>query len=123
MNVSRLHNTPIITFINKLDRDSREAIEILDQIEKELKLNCIPITWPISCGKSFKGVYHLNDKIVYLYKKNLIKQGNFSNSNTFSFFLNEFSLEEYIGRDLSTQFMEELKLITHVYPKFSKKVS
>lgn len=121
MNVSRLHNTPIITFINKLDRDSREAIEILDQIEKELKLNCIPITWPISCGKSFKGVYHLNDKIVYLYKKNLIKQGNFSNSNTFSFFLNEFSLEEYIGRDLSTQFMEELKLITHVYPKFSKK--
>jgi len=121
MNVSRLHNTPIITFINKLDRDSREAIEILDEIEKELKLNCIPVTWPISCGKNFKGIYHIYDKVVYLYKKNSIKNVDYSNFNSFSFFLNEIALKQNIGTDLYMQLCEELKLITHIYPKFTNK--
>ncbi|CAL4325887.1 peptide chain release factor 3 [Buchnera aphidicola] len=121
MNVTRLHNTPIITFINKLDRDSLEPIEILDEIEKYLKLNCTPITWPISCGKSFKGIYHLHDKMIHLYKKNIIKKSNFFHSKSFCCFLNEPSLKEYIGRDLNIQFHEELKLITHVYPEFIKK--
>ncbi|QCI25161.1 peptide chain release factor 3 [Buchnera aphidicola (Rhopalosiphum padi)] len=121
MNVSRLHNTPIITFINKLDRDSREAIEILDEIEKELNLSCIPITWPISCGKNFKGVYHIYDKMFCLYKKNVIKKVNFFDSNSLTDFFNEFSLKEHIGTDLYIQWHEELKLVTHVYPEFSKK--
>ncbi|AAM68066.1 peptide chain release factor 3 [Buchnera aphidicola] len=118
INVSRLHNTPVITFINKLDRDSREAIEILDEIEKELSLDCIPITWPISCGKNFKGICHIHDKIVNLYQKNIVKKINF---NSFSSFLNEHSLKEYLGADLYTQLHEELKLAAYVYPKFSKK--
>lgn len=121
MNVTRLHNTPIITFINKLDRDSLEPIEILDEIEKELKLNCTPITWPISCGKNFKGIFHLHEKMFYLYKKNIIKSSNFINSKSFRFFLNEPHLEEYIGRDLNIQFYEELKLITYIYPELIKK--
>jgi len=74
IDVTRIHNTPIITFINKLDRDSREPIDILDEIEKKLKLHCIPITWPISCGKNFKGVYHIYDKFFCLYKKKKIEK-------------------------------------------------
>ncbi|MBZ2279711.1 MAG: GTP-binding protein, partial [Buchnera aphidicola] len=67
--VTRVHNTPIMMFVNKLDRDSLEPIEILDQIEEELKIDCVPITWPISCGKNFKGLYHFYEKNIYLYKK------------------------------------------------------
>ena len=59
MEVCRLRDTPIITFINKLDRDGREPIELLDEVEGVLKIKCAPITWPIGMGKLFKGVFHL----------------------------------------------------------------
>ncbi|EKD73091.1 MAG: hypothetical protein ACD_45C00465G0006 [uncultured bacterium] len=76
LEVCRLRNTPIITFINKLDRDSRDAIELLDEIETILKIRCAPITWPIGMGRDFKGVYHLYENAVYLYEpgKNNIQQ-------------------------------------------------
>ena len=61
LNVCRLRDTPIITFINKLDREGREPIDLLDEIEDVLKIQCAPITWPIGMGKSFRGVYHLYD--------------------------------------------------------------
>jgi peptide chain release factor 3 len=67
MQVCRLRDTPIITFINKMDRDGREPIELLDEIEKILEINCAPITWPIGAGKSFKGVYNLLTDEVHLY--------------------------------------------------------
>jgi peptide chain release factor 3 len=67
MDVCRLRDTPIMTFINKLDRDGREPIELLDEIESVLDIQCAPITWPIGMGRTLKGVYHfLNDRI-YLY--------------------------------------------------------
>lgn len=59
MEVTRLRDTPILTFMNKLDRDIRDPMELLDEVENELKIGCAPITWPIGCGKLFKGVYHL----------------------------------------------------------------
>lgn len=68
LEVCRLRNTPIITFINKLDRESREPIELLDEIETVLKIKCAPITWPIGMGRSFKGIYHLLQDKVYLYQ-------------------------------------------------------
>lgn len=58
MEVTRLRDTPILTFMNKLDRDIRDPMELLDEVENELKIGCAPITWPIGCGKLFKGVYH-----------------------------------------------------------------
>ena len=58
MEVTRLRDTPIITFMNKLDRDIRDPMELLDEVESVLKIHCAPITWPIGCGKLFKGVYH-----------------------------------------------------------------
>jgi peptide chain release factor 3 len=76
LEVCRLRNTPIITFINKMDRDSRDAIDLLDEIENILKIRCAPITWPIGMGREFKGVYHLYEDAVYLYEpgKNAIQQ-------------------------------------------------
>lgn len=67
MEVCRLRDTPIITFINKLDREGREPIELLDEVEDILKIQCAPLTWPIGMGKSFKGVYDLyNDRIIIM---------------------------------------------------------
>jgi peptide chain release factor 3 len=59
LDVCRMRNTPIITFMNKLDRETRDPLELLDELESVLKIQCAPITWPIGMGKSFRGVYHL----------------------------------------------------------------
>ena len=59
LEVCRLRNTPIITFINKMDREVRDPLEVLDEIESVLKIRCAPVTWPIGMGKRFVGVYHL----------------------------------------------------------------
>lgn len=67
MEVCRLRNTPIITFINKMDRDGREPIELLDEVEHVLKIKCAPVTWPIGMGKFFKGVFDLLSNSVHLY--------------------------------------------------------
>ncbi len=59
LNVCRMRNTPIITFMNKLDRETRDPLELLDELESVLKIECAPVTWPIGMGKNFRGVYHL----------------------------------------------------------------
>jgi peptide chain release factor 3 len=69
MDVCRLRDTPIMTFINKLDREGREPIELLDEIESVLKIECSPITWPIGMGSRLKGVYHMLQDRIYLYEK------------------------------------------------------
>lgn len=64
MEVCRLRDTPILTFINKLDREGREVLDLLDEVESVLKIQCAPVTWPIGMGKRFKGIYHiLEDKV------------------------------------------------------------
>jgi peptide chain release factor 3 len=67
MDVCRLRDTPILTFVNKLDREGRDAIEILDEIESVLKIQCAPVTWPIGMGKRFKGVYDLRTGRTHLF--------------------------------------------------------
>jgi len=69
MEVCRLRDTPIMTFINKLDREGREPIDLLDEIESVLEIQCSPITWPIGMGSRLKGVYHLQQDRIYLYEK------------------------------------------------------
>ncbi|QNS01716.1 MAG: peptide chain release factor 3 [Buchnera aphidicola (Pentalonia nigronervosa)] len=120
INVARTHNIPVITFINKLDRDSREPISILDEIEKELKFLCTPITWPISCGKNFQGVYHIYENVIHKYK-------NIYQNNTGSCPLNKYSdffdmlSKHCIDKNLSDSIGKELELIVNIYPKFNKK--
>ena len=67
MEVCRLRNTPIITFINKLDRETRDPIEILDEIESILNIKCAPVTWPIGMGPRSKGIYHLGSDQITLF--------------------------------------------------------
>ncbi|MGD2129496.1 MAG: peptide chain release factor 3, partial [Lysobacterales bacterium] len=76
MEVCRLRQTPIFTFINKLDREGRDPVELLDEIESVLGIQCAPITWPIGMGKRLRGVYHLLDDAVHLYEsgKNYVTQ-------------------------------------------------
>ena len=68
MEVTRLRDTPILTFMNKLDRDTRDPVELMDEVEDILKIACSPVTWPIGMGKNFKGVYHLLRDEVILYQ-------------------------------------------------------
>jgi peptide chain release factor 3 len=67
MEVCRLRDTPIMTFINKLDRDGREPVDLLDEIENVLKIRCAPLTWPIGMGRDLKGIYHLLEDRIYVY--------------------------------------------------------
>ena len=67
MEVCRLRNTPILTFINKLDREVRDPIEVLDEIESILNIKCAPVTWPIGMGSQFKGIYHLDNDEIHLF--------------------------------------------------------
>ena len=67
MEVCRMRNTPIITFINKLDREGMETLELFDDIENKLQIECTPITWPIGMGKRFKGVYSLDKNELKLF--------------------------------------------------------
>ena len=75
MEICRLRDTPIVTFINKLDRSIREPMALLDEIESVLKLTAVPVTWPIGSGNDFRGVYHLlNDEII-LFDRGETKKG------------------------------------------------
>ena len=69
MEICRLRDTPIITFINKLDREGKQPIDLLDEIESDLGIKCIPFTWPIGMGDRLKGIYHLREDRIRLYSR------------------------------------------------------
>lgn len=69
MDVCRLRNTPIITFINKLDREGRPPVELLDEIEQELDIACAPVTWPAGMGNRLHGLYHVQEDVIRLYPR------------------------------------------------------
>ena len=107
MEVCRLRDTPIMTFINKLDREGREPIDLLDEVESVLGIRCAPMTWPVGMGKRFKGIYHLQQDRVYLYQtgKNTQKQQALSIQG-----LHNPQLDELIG-DLAQELRAELELV------------
>lgn len=71
MEVCRLRDTPILSFINKMDRDIRDPIEVMDEIEEVLKIAAAPINWPLGMGKEFKGVYNLYTDTIHLYQQGM----------------------------------------------------
>lgn len=115
MEVTRLRDTPILTFMNKLDRDIRDPIELLDEVENELNIVCAPITWPIGCGKLFKGVYHLYNDETYLYRSG---QGHTIQPVQIIKGLNNVALDAVIGTDLASQLREELALVKGASAEF-----
>ncbi len=76
MEVCRLRDTPIFTFINKLDREGREPVELLDEVEEVLGIQCAPVTWPVGMGSRLKGIYHMIADEIHLYEsgKNYLRQ-------------------------------------------------
>ncbi|WP_217522842.1 peptide chain release factor 3 [Vibrio metschnikovii] len=108
MEVTRLRDTPIITFMNKLDREIRDPMELLDEVEDELNIACAPITWPIGCGKAFKGVYHIHRDETILYSSG---QGHTIQEQRVIKGLNNLELDTQIGTDLANQLREELELV------------
>ena len=115
MDVCRLRDTPIMTFINKLDRDGREPIELLDEIESVLKIDCSPVTWPIGMGRSLQGVYHLLQDRIYLYTG--AGRGRASNIEIIDG-LESTKAEEILGDDAAS-FREEIELVKGGCPQLS----
>lgn len=107
MQVCRLRTTPIITFINKLDRDGRHPFELLDEIEEVLKIKCAPITWPIGSGKFFKGVYHFLKDEYILYEPG--KGDKKQNLKVISGLKND-EIKELLGEDF-VDLIEQLELV------------
>ena len=108
MEVCRLRDTPILTFINKLDREGKEPIELLDEVESVLNIECSPITWPIGMGKGFKGVYHLLEDKVYLFESG--KNASIG-ENTIVDGINSSQLDDILGDDLANEARDEIELI------------
>jgi len=109
MEVCRLRDTPILTFINKLDREGKEPIELLDEVESVLNIECSPITWPIGMGKGFKGVYHLLENKVYLFESG--KNASIG-ENTLIDGIDNTHLDEVLGKELAQEARDEIELIT-----------
>ena len=113
MEVCRLRDTPIMTFINKLDRDGREPVDLLDDIESVLGIACSPITWPIGMGRSLKGVYHLRQDRIFLYLPGEKDQA--SKIQTIDG-LNSEEAAEVLGDD-ADNFREEIELVKGACPE------
>ncbi|MCI1729504.1 MAG: peptide chain release factor 3 [Chiayiivirga sp.] len=108
MDVCRLRDTPIMSFINKLDREGREPIELLDEVERVLGIQCAPITWPIGMGQRLKGVVHLVTGEVHLYEQGR----NFTRQDSTIFAsLDDPGLEARIGAPMLAELRDELELV------------
>ncbi len=119
MEVTRLRDTPIITFMNKLDRDIRDPMELLDEVENELNIACAPVTWPIGCGKEFKGVYHIHRDETILYSTG---QGHTIQEERIIKGIDNSELDAAIGDDLAMQLREELELVLGASHEFDSEL-
>src|SRR6187397_725634 len=115
MEVCRLRDTPIMTFINKLDREGREPTELLDEIERVLKITCAPVTWPIGMGRALAGVYHLLEDRIYVYQS--AGRGE-RGENRVIVGLHSPEGREFLG-DRAARFDDEIELVRGGTPEFN----
>jgi peptide chain release factor 3 len=115
MEVCRLRTTPIISFINKLDRDGRPPVDLLDDIETVLDIACAPLTWPIGMGREFRGVYDLRDDIAHLYQG---RDGSRLPEVVQVRGLMSAELESAIGPPLTKELREAIELVRGAAPAF-----
>ena len=114
MEVCRMRNTPVIIFVNKLDREGRDPFEILDELEQELKIGVRPLTWPINIGARFKGVYNIYGKRLDLFtpsKQTVTERVEIDD-------INSPEIDERVGTDDAARLRDDLELIEGVYPDF-----
>ncbi len=114
MEVCRMRNTPVMVFVNKMDRPSKDPFDLLDELEEELKINVRPLSWPIGNGPSFQGVYNVFEQNLNLFEAS--KQ-TVQESIAFDDISNP-ELENIIGDQPADVLREELELVEGVYPEF-----
>jgi len=115
MEVCRMRKTPVICFINKLDREGRDPYDLLDEVEEKLNISVRPLSWPIGMGKSFKGVYNLYDRKLNLFTPS---QRKLSDDRAVFENLDDENLDTLIGTNYANQLREDVELIEGVYPDF-----
>jgi peptide chain release factor 3 len=115
--VCRLRDTPVITFINKMDREVREPFELLDEIEKKLALDVCPITWPIGMGERFRGCFNLVTDKLYLFEaghgSKIMDAVQFTGAD-------DPKLDEYVNPAELAAFREEVAMVKAIYPPFKR---
>ena len=116
MDVCRMRTTPIITFINKLDREGRSPVDLLDEVEAVLKIKCAPMTWPIGMGKRFKGVFHIYEDKVHLFSAT---HGGRIQTGEMIEGLNNPRLDELI-EDMAQELRDEIELVKGASHEFDK---
>jgi peptide chain release factor 3 len=117
--VCRMRKTPMIIFINKLDRVGKDAFDLLDEIEEKLKVNVRPLSWPIGMGKELKGVYNLYEKNLHLYTANSTEKvdDKVALDNIFAE-----ELTNHLDEESAEMLREDVELVDSVYPDFERDV-
>lgn len=113
MEVCRMRKTPVMVFMNKMDRDGKDPFDLLDEIEEELKIQVCPLSWPIDSGQNFRGVYNIYAEKLDLYtpsKQTITQSVEFKD-------INNPELEKHIGENLAAKLREDIELVNGVYPK------
>ena len=115
MEVCRMRKTPVIVFINKMDREGRDPFDLLDELEQELHIKVLPLSWPINQGARFKGVYNIYEKNLNLYQpsKQVVTE-------KVEVDIDSENLEKHIGNDDAKKLREDLEIIEGVYPEFNE---
>jgi peptide chain release factor 3 len=117
MEVCRMRNTPVIIFVNKLDREGKESFDLLDELESKLNIKVRPLTWPIGMGDRFKGVYNLYEQSLNLFSPN--KTGISDDIQSFDD-LSSSQLDDLIGEEAAAELREEVEMINGVYDPFDR---
>ncbi|MDD4636457.1 MAG: peptide chain release factor 3 [Bacteroidales bacterium] len=117
MEVCRMRKTPVIVFVNKMDREGKDPFDLLDEVEKELDIKVRPLSWPIDIGQRFKGVYNIfQQKLdLYLPSKQVVTE-SFPIKD-----VHDPELEKHIGSERTKKLRADLELIEGVYPEFENK--
>ena len=118
MEVCRMRDTPVIVFVNKLDRDGKDPFDLMDEIETELDIKLHPLSWPIGMGREFKGVYNLYDKNLLLFNASQKSSDDDIPIEN----LNDSFLNAKLGERYANQLREDVELISGVYEDFDKEL-
>ncbi len=117
MEVCRMRKTPVIIFVNKMDREAKYIFDLLDELEEQLDIKTRPLTWPIGMGDRFKGVYNLYDKNINLFQANKTK---ISTEKVSISDINDPKIDELVGAAPAQELREEVEIIEGVYEAFSR---